>query len=556
MVDNVNQVKENTDLIDVSDVDPDLEPEENTPAEEVSAETSLEMISKEEEKSAGGFLLAPLKDRLAAFIIDAIVLFVLYWPLLLAYRFIVFGAPLGPIPTLGMHALIFHGIFLLLAFVYFFLLEGVLFASVGKLICHLAVRDASGNQATISGVFWRNLLRIIDLILCALALGFVIMEKTGWHQRLGDFAGQTVVIKKLGKPSRQYALTMDMLASASGRLGAMIIDLILFGAFLASYALLLNPDEPLASMILVVLLPVFMILFFALQEGLTGTTVGKLLFGYTICLEQGPGVDFSSALMRTIARVLDTNFFGFLSILISVRKQRLGDLLAGTLVIKIPRQLKGLIGAVITLVVIAMLFFAGQENRNNYLSSSFRINFLPALSYHTGGVSKLGGTTTKSLSISNFEFAVNDPNQIRKPAVFKQGEEVYLVFDVIGYEIEGGKAWVQEDLQVRYPDNSIGLKLENVIDYYDLANEGKPVQLTNNIILPKNALLGRYTVTVTLRDKHSDRQLKEQRFFYVNDGKSTIAPIKPEPAPAEQPIEKPEEKPEEKPAGPRTIVNP
>ncbi len=556
MADSENQVKENTDLIDVSDVDPKFEAEENTPIqEEPLAETSLEMATPEEEVSAGGFLLAPLKDRIAAFIIDALFLFVLYWPLLMLYRFIVYGSPLGPIPTLGIHALIFHSIFLLLAFVYFFVLEGVFFASLGKLICHLAVRDASGEHASISGIFWRNLLRIIDLILCALALGFVVMEKTGWHQRLGDFAGHTVVIKKLSKPGRQYALTMDMLASASGRLGAMIIDLILFTAFVASYFLLLNPDEPLASMIMVALLPLFIILFFALQEGLTGTTVGKLIFGYTICLEQGPTVDFSSALMRTIARILDTNFFGFLSILISVRKQRLGDLFAGTMVIKVPRQLKGLIGAIITIIIIMMLFFAGQENRNNYLSSSFRINFLPTFSYHTGGVSKLGGTRIRNLSINNFQFAVNNPKQTRKPAVFKPGEEVYLVFEIVGYERESGKAWVQEDLQVRYPDNSIGLKLENVIDYYDDIQEGEPLELTNNIILPESALLGRYTVTVTLRDKYSDRQLKEQRFFYVNNGGKGNITRPPKARQDDKPPEKQEEK-QQKPAGPRTILSP
>ena len=78
-----------------------------------------------------------------------------------------------------------------------------------------------------------------------------------------------------------------------------------------------------------------------------------------------------------------------------------------------------------------------------------------------------------------------------------------------------GEAWIQEDLTVRYPDDSVGLKLENVIDFHQKIDEAGPIEFTNNVALPENAQAGRYAITIGIRDKHSDRLLKEQRFFYV-----------------------------------------
>lgn len=538
--------RENTDLIDVSDVAEHFEAE--TPEEESK---SISNISEPPNEQKGGFMLASLKDRLAAAIIDGIILYGIYWFLMIAYRAIVFGQAEGPIPASGWHGLVFHGLFCLIAFLYFFIFESVFFASIGKLICRMGVRDASGEQASLGGIFLRNLVRPIDILLFPLAIGFVLIEKTGWHQRFGDLIGKTVVIRKLGTAHRQYALSLDVIASASGRLGAFIIDSVFFVILFLGYALLLNPDEPLISMILVVAAPVAFFLFYFLPEATTQTSIGKWAAGYVICQEDGTSLDASGAVIRTSARIFDMNIFGFLCTLLSIRRQRPGDLAAGTVVCSVQRQLKGFIGALVMAVVVIAIFFAGFNNRNNFLSGSFKINFLPGIDLKMAGLQGLETRPIQNLIVQQFSFAAGSPDQKRKPSIFQPGETVYIVFNVDGFQIADGKAWIQEDLMVRYPDESIGLKLENVIDFHETVIKEGPVEFSNNIALPQNALPGRYTVTLTLRDKNSDRQLKEQRFFYVTPSGGVQKPAE---EPAQPPTPPPAAVPETPPVGPRTII--
>jgi uncharacterized RDD family membrane protein YckC len=544
-----DQEREVTDLIDVSDVARQFE--EGAPDQE----PSVTAVSEPQPEDKTGFMLASLKDRLAAAIIDGFVLYCFYWIFLLAYRTVAFGEALGPIPGNGWHGIIFHSLFLFFGFFYFFVFEGIFYASIGKIACRMSLRDTTGEPASLSGIFLRNLLRPIDLILFPIAIGIVILEKSGWHQRLGDFAGKTVVIRKLGAHGRQYALTLDMMASASGRLAAFLIDVIFFGGLAFGLCLLLNPDQPLMSMLLVIAMPVIFLLFYLLPEAFSNTSIGKLIFGYTICQEDGATLDVSSAVIRTASRIVDSNFFGFLCVLLSIRKQRPGDVAAATVLCRVPRQLKGLISSIVTAAVVVIILITGLNNRNSFLAGSFQINFLPMIDFRKGGLGGLTSKTIQNLIVPQFSFSAGSIEQKRRPAIFQPGETLFLVFNVDGFEVRDGKVWIQEDLLVRYPDDSIGLKLENVIDFHQAVAQEGPIEFTNNIALPEGALPGRYTVTLTLRDQNSGRQLKEQRFFYVTPAGTT--PKTPEEEkPALPPAPPTPPKPEEPPAGPRTIIPP
>ncbi|PIU56368.1 MAG: hypothetical protein COS89_06095, partial [Deltaproteobacteria bacterium CG07_land_8_20_14_0_80_38_7] len=380
------------------------------------------------------------------------------------------------------------------------------------------IRDINGKPPGMMSIFLRNLLRLVDIFLCIILVGFVILEKTMWRQRLGDLFGHTIVIKKLKSKQRKYALTIDMIASASGRLLAFLIDTTIFCMFIFGYLLLLTPQEVLGSMILIILLPIVIILYYSILEAFSGASPGKLLLGYSICHEDGSSVDFSSSLIRTLTRIIDTNPFGFLSILISNRNQRMGDTAAGTIVCKVKRELRGLIGAIIVIFMTLGIIFIGLGNRNNFLKSSFQINFLPIFDFHISEQTNHMKGKPGNLVVSEFYFASDEQGGLKqkKPAIFQAGDKIYLMFKINGYSIKADKVWIQEDLLVRYPDESVGLTLENVIDYYEhLTNDAIPIDLSNNIVLPKNALPGRYTVTLTIKDKNSNKQLKEQRFFYV-----------------------------------------
>jgi uncharacterized RDD family membrane protein YckC len=79
--------------------------------------------------------------------------------------------------------------------------------------------------------------------------------------------------------------------------------------------------------------------YFTLLEGQLGQTLGKMLLGIKVVREDNgevPGL--GAAAIRTVLRIIDALPFaylvGFISILISSKNQRLGDMAANTLVVR------------------------------------------------------------------------------------------------------------------------------------------------------------------------------------------------------------------------------
>ncbi len=498
-----------TDLIDVGEISAGFE-------EDLTSERGTEISEHHPalEPGAAGMTIAELKDRFSAFFIDAGLLYCIYWFLLLPYRAIAFGSAAGPIPASGKNGLIFHAIFLVIAFLWFTLQEFAFSASLGKSLCHLTVRNLDGSQVTLGAAALRTLFLPVDILLSPVLIPLACMEWSAWHRRLGDLVAGTVVIKKLGRPYRQYALSLDIVATASRRAIAFLFDLALISAFTFGYALMLSPEQPLVSMIMVVFYPLIILSFITLPEWLTHTSPGKWIMGLCICHEDGSSIGLSTALIRNIWRVFDCNPMGFFTSMFSMRKQRPGDTAANSLVIIVSREWKGLIGLVCVVTVSAAVIYAGMNNRTNFLKSGFEINFLPSFDMRTAG-ERLEQVRMRNLGIRNFSFAAESPDLERKPAIFQPGEMLFMVFDVGGFTLEDGKAWIQEDLSIRYPDGSMGLKLQNINDFHQELSQKGPIRFENNISLPEKAQAGRYTVTITLRDKLSRREIKEQRFFYI-----------------------------------------
>ncbi len=514
-----------TDLIDVGEIPTEFDDDFTRDRGEVTGREGAEGPAP----GAEGFLIAEIKDRFAALAVDACLLYCLYWALMPIFRSIALGQAAGPIPAAGTNGLIFHGLFLLICFLLFTLFEFALSATPGKMLCHLSVRKADGAPPSFGAAAIRNLLRFVDILLCPLLVPLAMMEWSPWHRRLGDLAAGTVVIRRLTRAPRQYALSLDIVASASRRTIAFCFDLLLVGAFGFGYALLLSPEQPLVSMLLVVLAPLFLLGFFTLPEWLTHTSPGKWVLGLAVCHEDGSAIGLSTAFIRNLWRAIDCNPFGFLTCLFSLRRQRPGDTAAGSVVVRVQREWRGFAGLVAALLVACAVAYAGASNRSNFLGGSFQVNFLPSIDLR-GLASAAPASRDENLTIRNFRFAAGDAETLRKPSIFQPGETLYLVFDLSGFGVQEGKAWIQEDLSVSYPDGSVGLKLENINDFNREVTEPGPVRFENHIALPANAQAGRYTVTITLRDKNSRREIKEQRFFYITPPEGSAQPAAPEEA--------------------------
>lgn len=504
------QELEPTELVDIGDIEASFEDETERRSGRSEPEPVSNITGGLSDEPSG---VASLKERFAALFIDSAFLYVIYFVLLLVYRYIVFDNPMGPIPAGGLNGIVFHGIFLLLALIWFAIPEMVFCASVGKLFCRLRIQAVDKEYPSFFSVLIRNIMKPVDIILFPILVTAGLMEWSGLHRRLGDIIAKTIVVKNLGTPPRLYDLSLDMIARATARATAFIIDLALLALFGTGVALLLNPDAPVVSMIILLLSPLLLVAFFTLPEWLTKTSPGKWIWGFYVCMENGSAIDLPSALTRTIWRAIDTNFIGFLTCLFSVRRQRPGDTAAGTVVIKAGRKWQGFAGFICVLLISIATLYAGFGNRESFLSSDFRINFLPSVDFAGRGAAHAG---IASLAIRNFNFAADDPETVRRPPRFEAGETVFMIFEVDGYKKDRKNVWLQEDLVIRYPDNKVGLKLDSINEFHQASDDGGPIRFENNIVIPENATTGRYGVSITIRDKIARQELTEQRFFYIN----------------------------------------
>lgn len=129
------------------------------------------------------------------------------------------------------------------------------------------------------------------------------------------------------------------------RVVATIIDGIIFGIVNSIITLLFGEKSSASGFSFTKLstggsfvLLVLVILYYVLMEGMLGRTVGKMATGIRVVREDGtspPGA--GAALIRTLLRIIDGLFaylVGFIIVLASDRRRRLGDMAARTLVVR------------------------------------------------------------------------------------------------------------------------------------------------------------------------------------------------------------------------------
>ena len=130
------------------------------------------------------------------------------------------------------------------------------------------------------------------------------------------------------------------------RVVAIIIDSILLGIVYFVMSLLFGStttqgggvSTTLSGLPFVIYL-LIVVAYYTGLEGSTGQTVGKMLLGIQAIREDtGDSPGMGKALIRTLLRIVDAfpvaYLVGFIVVLISAKNQRVGDMAAGTLVVR------------------------------------------------------------------------------------------------------------------------------------------------------------------------------------------------------------------------------
>ncbi len=171
--------------------------------------------SDDNDKVVAGRRIARLGDRLLAIIIDGLLIMAVFavvgtwiasrWGGMVESGFSMTGTP----------ALIAIGLTTALAFLYFWFMEGLWGATLGKLMSGIKVRDISGAPCSLSQSIIRNILRIVDGI-ALYFVGFLIALFSKLRQRLGDHIAKTVVVEKATGKVLRVLFVLIWLASIIG----------------------------------------------------------------------------------------------------------------------------------------------------------------------------------------------------------------------------------------------------------------------------------------------------------------------------------------------------
>jgi uncharacterized RDD family membrane protein YckC len=130
------------------------------------------------------------------------------------------------------------------------------------------------------------------------------------------------------------------------RILATIVDGLIFGGLYAVMVLLFGSISSVGSAdwngsmpaLPTLLYGVIVVLYYILLEGYLGQTVGKMLLGIKVVREDdGEVPGLGGATIRTLLRIVDgisSYLVAFITVLISGKNQRLGDMAAHTLVVR------------------------------------------------------------------------------------------------------------------------------------------------------------------------------------------------------------------------------
>lgn len=338
------------------------------------------------------------------------------------------------------------------------------------------------------------------------------------------------------------------LASLWRRLGAAILDSLLLGAlgllFLVWAAYSWNGPQPdghlrvtgTPLLATAVALIVFKVLYTWFMEAVFGATLGKAFVGIQVRRLTGEGPGFKAAFLRTLGRLFDFlpafYLLGWLLAVLSRRRQRIGDRIAGTAVILRESVLFTLVGVIFYVAALAGIGWRFYRQYRNMHSIAVSIVTGAGGAIDTGAHGEQSGSAglpaqqAGKLKFENFAFTEGSSGTQRTSS-YKAGDDVSAKYELTGYGT-GPQGNIAVVLRVTCTDPN-GLALdrpwENTVTG-ESKDKATPIRASYQIHLPPFAPSGIYKINIHAQDNVANSAGDFAPAFTVENPSPVLAAMK------------------------------
>jgi len=334
-------------------------------------------------------------------------------------------------------------------------------------------------------------------------------------------------------------------ASLGDRALAVILDLLVVGAVGWAAGMLLAPRfggltaegfnlQGRPALIIMGISALAFLVYYVCLEWWFGATLGKIVAGARITGVDGGPIDFRRSLVRNLLRVVDFVVFYLLAailVLLTKKRQRLGDMAAHTVVTR--RDYPGLGRALALLILVALpvAAVAGTWSLRAPAAGDSTGPTLTTTTSTTSGSSTTGGAAAGGRTIGgsggtrlapvadgpftlgNLRAAEGPDGPDRSNTNYKPGESATLRYDVSGFDTSPGKGRVRISFTARDPFDVVVIKpVESIQE--PPAGESS-LSAWARVSLPEYAWPGTYHVDLTIADLVANRQVKASMPFTV-----------------------------------------
>jgi uncharacterized RDD family membrane protein YckC len=320
-------------------------------------------------------------------------------------------------------------------------------------------------------------------------------------------------------------------ASLGDRMLAVVLDTLVFFAFFWIAGMWLAPRfggqtpqgfslEGMPALITIALSIVPFFVYYLCLEWWFGTTLGKVVAGARVVGADGGGMDFRRSLIRNLLRLIDglgVYVVAAFAVLLTKRRQRLGDLAAGTVVVR--HDYPALVRAAVLLVLLvlpvaaavgAWRLWGGQVQGT---TTSVTTTTATGSTSSTGGDTPTGGAGASSspvaltlgdvsdgtFLVTGLRLAAGEQGPDRPNGVFKPGEAPTLLFQIKGFATQGTQGG-RVRLSIQGRDGEGVPVNEPTVREFDAPANAESLRSWANLTLPEYVVAGTYRLEVTLED--------------------------------------------------------